>query len=306
MFSLAFYNLENFFDTRNDPKTDDDAFTPHGIMHWFYKRYRNKHRKIAGTILRIGKKEIRKPPVIIGMAEVENKTVLHDMVRELRRKRHNYRYVHYESGDRRGMDTALLYNPDYFNVLYSKPYPVELRNDAGEPYFTRDILYCRGILAGETIHIFVNHWPSQREGYAESEHKRSVAARILREQIDFLRYNDRNAKIIVMGDFNTNPDDELLMELSGNDFFNPALDAYRAGKASLYHSGKGLLFDQILFSRNFMENSPFTLVDFRIFNPRFLRSWQKKYRFLPFRTYLGLTYQNGYSDHFPVYALIEK
>jgi len=305
MFTIAFYNLENFFDTIDDPNTDDDDFTPRGIMHWFYKRYRNKHRKIAKTILRIGKRETRKPPVLIGLAEVENDTVLADLTKELQRRGYTYRYVHYESADRRGMDTALLYNPDFFRISYSKPYPVELRNNADEPYFTRDILYCRGELTGEPVHIFVNHWPSQREGYLESEHKRKKAAERLKEQIDFLRYTEPEANIIIMGDFNTNPDDIIFREMFKG-FTNFALQAFRNGKASLYHDEQKMLFDQIIVSNSLIEHSPFLFHGFKVFNPRFLRTWKRHLSFLPFRTYLKLKYQNGYSDHFPVYCIFDK
>ncbi len=308
MISIVFYNLENFFDTYDDPNTLDDDFTPKGIMHWVKKRYFNKTNKIGKTISRIGKKETGNVPVIIGLAEVENKKVLNDLIHTHSLKKYHYQYIHFESEDLRGMDVALLYRSGKFKVLETAAYPIELYNDKGELYKTRDILYCKGELCGETIHLFINHWPSRREGELESGQKRKLAAMRLSEQLSYIKYEEVSPKIILMGDFNTQPDDiHIKNEILSMGFVNPAIDYLRKKQGSTSHRKKWLMFDQILFSINFFDKNTFCKFnDFKIYKPGFLSIWKGKFKGFPFRTYQGVHYQNGYSDHFPVYALLEK
>ncbi len=307
LISLAFYNLENFFDTKNDPHTDDDDFTPKGIMHWVKKRYFNKRNKIAKVISKIGVDETGNPPAVIGLAEIENNTVLHDLVSSKHLKKHNYKFVHFESADHRGIDVAMLYRSDIFELLESNKYPVELFNDEGKPYYTRDILYCKGKLAGEQVHLFFNHWPSRREGDIISDQKRYLAATRLREQIDYIKYEEPHSKIIIFGDFNTNPTDKTIKNtVLGQDFFNPAEKIFQQGKGSLSHDKEWMLFDQIMFTNNFKTGKNAHLFkNFMIYNPRYLKVWKGKFKNLPFRTFLNRKYNNGYSDHFPVFCVLE-
>jgi len=306
--SIAFYNLENFFDTFDDPDTLDDDFTPKGIMHWIKKRYFNKANKIGKTIGRIGYKETGSAPAIVGLAEVENKRVLNDLTHTRALKKYHYRYIHFESKDLRGMDVALLYRPSVFEVLDTAVYPVELYNDRGEVYQSRDILYCKGKLCGEFIHLFINHWPSRREGELESEQKRKLAAMRLSEQLSYVKYEENSPKIILMGDFNTHPDDlHIKNEILSMGFISPAMHFLKKNKGTTVHRSQWLMFDQILFSDNFFKNrNTCHYKDFKIYKPGFLSVWKGKFKGFPFRTYQGLQYQNGYSDHFPVYALLEK
>ncbi len=307
LFSFAFYNLENFFDTKNDPNTFDDDFTPKGIMHWIKKRYFNKRNKIAKVISKIGVEQTGQPPVVIGLAEVENKTVLKDLISSKQLDKYKYKYVHYESADKRGIDVAMLYRTEHFELIESNRYPIELYNDKGEAYYSRDILYCKGKVAGKLIHLFFNHWPSRREGDIESDQKRYLAAMRLREQIDYIKYENPESSVVIFGDFNTNPTDKTIENtVVANDFFNPAKNLYIHGKGSLSHDKKWLLFDQIIFSKNFLsENNHLKHKNFNIYNPGYLSVWKGKFKNIPFRTFVGRKYQNGYSDHFPVYSVLE-
>src|SRR5690606_26606288 len=175
-YTVAFYNLENLFDTVLDTDTLDLDFTPNGIRQWTPKRYKKKLKRLARTINEIGLDSSGKPPVLEGIAEVEKGSVIQELLETPPLKAINYNYVHYESPDERGIDTALIYNEDYFQVLDSKPIPLIVHNDRGDRDTTRDILYVKGALNGETIHLFVNHWPSKRTGDEETDYKRIEAA----------------------------------------------------------------------------------------------------------------------------------
>lgn len=304
--SIVFYNLENFFDTYDDPNTFDEDYTPKGIMHWIKRRYFSKAAKIGKAIKKTGYKETGKPPSLIGVAEVENRRVLNDLIHSRSLKKEKYDFVHYESADQRGMDVAMIYNKTDFELLESKVFPVELFNHKGEKYRTRDILYCRGKLEKHPLHIFVNHWPSRREGDLESDQKRKLAAQILREQIDYIKYEEDNPYILVMGDFNALPGDANIKYVMQNDFFNPAGSLSQKKSGTVYHHKKALMYDQMLFSYNFKSpGSPLRFKYFSIYKPGFLTTWKGKFKNMPFRTYIGLKYQNGYSDHFPVYSILE-
>ncbi len=306
MFSIVFYNLENFFDTYDDPDTYDDDYTPRGIMHWIKKRYFRKANKIGKAIEKIGFKETGHIPALIGVCEVENRRVLNDIIHSKALKKKKYDFVHYESADIRGMDVALIYDEKAFQLLESKVFPVELYNFKGESYKTRDILYCRGLLYKVPVHLFINHWPSRREGDMESDQKRKLASQILREQIDYIKYEEDNPFIIVMGDFNADPADENIKYVMQKDFFNPATSLFEKKKGTTFHRKKALMYDQMMFTYNFKQaGSPLKFKYFSIYKPGFLVTWKGKFKKLPFRTYLGRKYQNGYSDHFPVYSILE-
>jgi len=309
LFSIGFYNLENFFDTKDDPKTQDDAFTPKGFMHWVMKRYLNKAKKIGYVIQNIGRDKTGFPPAVMGLAEIENNQTLKDLLHSKYLRQYPYKFIHFDSNDRRGMDVALLYLENKFEVLETESYPLVLYNDEGQAYNTRDILYCKGKLNDETIHFIINHWPSRREGDIQSKHKRFLAARKVREIIDFISYDELNAKIVIMGDFNADPnEDNINKELIHDDFFNPTAELFFQQQGSLNHQKKWHLFDQIIFSNNFKLHAEnrYCFKEIKIYNPKYLKVRKGKYRMLPFRTYLGNNYQGGYSDHFPVYAVLEK
>jgi len=305
--SIAFYNLENFFDTDDDPLTDDNPFTPKGVMHWVKKRFQRKSKKIAYVISKIGVDKTGEPPILLGLAEIENKKVLNKIIKQKSLKAYDYNFVHFDSGDRRGMDVALLYRKRIIDVLDSHAYPLTLYDDSGNPYKTRDILYVKIQYMTDEWHLFINHWPSRREGDFESDFKRQKAAERLSELIDYVYYENPEAKFIIMGDFNTDPNDPHLVKIiSERHFFNPATKLFIKQTGSLNHQGKWHLFDQIIFSSHFKETDNFHLINYKIFSPEYIKTWKGKYKNTPFRTYKGRKYQGGYSDHFPVYAVLKK
>jgi endonuclease/exonuclease/phosphatase family metal-dependent hydrolase len=302
--TIAFYNIENLFDIENDPLTNDDDFLPTSAKRWTSKRYNNKLLKLGSVISKIGKENSESSPVLVGLAEVENKKVLSDLVNSKNLIKEDYSYVHYDSLDERGIDVALLYKSTIFNVEYSETFSVYLQSESGERDYTRDILLVRGRLNSETLNILINHWSSRREGEKETEYKRLAASNKVQSIINSIEKKDPNAKIIVMGDFNDNPNDKsiTLMEEESS-LYNPFKTLWSRDKGSLNHNFQWNLFDQILFSTNFfdVENSSLIFKNANVFNSNVLTQYHGKYKGQPFRTYVGKKYKGGYSDHFPVY-----
>ncbi len=303
-YTLAFYNIENLFDLENDPLTNDDDFLPTSVKRWTPKRYENKLRKLGSVISKIGDEHTKEAPAIVGLAEVENKKVLSDLVRSENLIAEGYSYIHYDSSDERGIDVALLYKSEIFEVTNSETFSVFLQDELGQRDYTRDILLVQGILKNETINIIVNHWSSRREGEKETEHKRMAASNKVSSIIKNIKLEDTDAKIIVMGDFNDNPNNDSLVFLEKeSDLYNPFKTIWSLDKGSLNHDFQWNLFDQILFSTNFFNksNSQLNFDSADVFNDKFLTQYHGKYKGQPFRTYVGKKYKGGYSDHFPIY-----
>lgn len=306
-YTIAFYNIENLFDLENDPLTNDDDFLPTSVKRWTPKRYENKLRKLGSVISKIGEEDNELAPVIMGVAEVENKKVLSDLVRSKNLINESYSYVHYDSSDERGIDVALLYKSDVFQVENSETFSVYLQTENGERDYTRDILLVQGRLHDEHINIIVNHWSSRREGEKETEYKRLASAKVVNSIIQNLKNAEEEAKIIVMGDFNDNPNNKsLLLIEKESQLFNPFKTVWSQDKGSLNHDFKWNLFDQILFSTNFFDknNSKLTFDTADVYNSKFLTQYHGKYKGQPFRTYVGKKYKGGYSDHFPIYITL--
>lgn len=303
-YTIAFYNIENLFDTVNDPMSDDDDFLPTSRKRWTKKRYYNKLRKIGSVISKIGNDDSDEAPVIVGLAEVENKLVLSDLISSENLRDEDYNYVHYNSSDERGIDVALLYKDDIFEVEHSDTFSIYLENEEGLRDYTRDILLVQGKLNGETISIIVNHWSSRREGKKETEYKRIAAAEKVNSIINTIKEDSPNMKIIVMGDFNDNPNNNS-MELieKESSLFNPFKTVWSRDVGSLNHNFQWNLFDQILFSINFFDNniSSLSFDEADVFDVKSLTQYHGKYKGQPFRTYVGKKYKGGYSDHFPVF-----
>lgn len=303
-YTIAFYNLENLFDIFNDATKHDDDFLPRAEKRWTKKRYDRKIYKLGQVISKIGFDESQKPPTIVGLAEVENKNVLRDLIESKDLESFNYDYVHYDSQDERGIDVALIYDKTAFTVINSKTFTVYLEDDIGEQDYTRDILLVSGILHSEKVHCIVNHWPSRREGEKESNHKRLKAAQKVIEIIHSIKNEDPNAKILVMGDFNDNPGNDSIKFLSQQaQLYNPMETMLSYNRGTLNHNFKWNLFDQILFSTNFFETQHNVLKfdEADIFDQTFLKQYKGKFKGQPFRTFVGKKYKGGYSDHFPVY-----
>lgn len=302
--SVAFYNLENLFDTRNDPEKLDDDFTPKGFKKWDENRYGKKLKKLAKVISKIGKKENTTPPALVAVAEVENAKVLEDLVQVKSLKKYDYGVVHFDSPDERGIDVGLLYRKDLFTVKEAATHMVYLESEAGKQDYTRDILYVKGDLAGHEVHLLINHWPSRRQGVDKSSKKRIIAAQENRKIIDTLLKEDEDARILVLGDFNDGPYDESVKDhLVQKDLYNPMVFLNTRYQGSLNHRFEWYLFDQIILSANFMRlhQNRFKYLSSNIYNETYLTEFAGKFKGNPFRTYAGAKYLGGYSDHFPVY-----
>ena len=307
--TIAFYNLENLFDAVDDTLTYDNDFLAAAVKKWTPKRYRDKLEKLGFAISNIGRKETGKHPALVGLAEVENAKVIADLLASKHLKEYNYNYVHYNSPDERGIDVALIYDTDAFEVLHSETFAVALFDNAGLPDYTRDILLVSGLLDGEPIHVIVNHWSSRREGEKETAHKRMALSHRVGEIISLLRSQDKAAKIMVIGDFNDDPHSPSIKQLVNNyNLFNPMETLRSYNRGTTKHHWQWHLFDQILISTNFFKTSS-RLFEFRsadIFDADFLKLPKGKYKGVPFRTYVGKRYQGGYSDHFPVYVIFKR
>ncbi|TMM29659.1 endonuclease [Polaribacter aestuariivivens] len=307
--TIAFYNVENLFDTINDPKTLDDDYTVDGKHKWTKKRYSIKLKKLGSVISQLGLNRSKHPPAIVGLVEVENAKVVHDLVNSSYLKKYHYDFVHHDSPDERGIDVALLYNKKHFEVLGSETFALKIENEPGVRDYTRDVLKITGNLHGELVYILVNHWPSRRDGAETTEYKRIKAAELNRTIIDEIRAQSFDAKIIIMGDFNDDPASVSIQTLASDDFINPMenlLNPQKTGSTS--YNKKWNLFDQILFSKNFLEKKKDKLYfkHAEVFNKKWLKVFKGKLKGSPFRTYIGPWYQGGFSDHFPVYAFLKK
>lgn len=305
--TIAFYNTENLFDVFVDDKTIGNDFVPFAPKKWTRERYSKKIENVGFVISKIGLDTAQKPPVLIGLAEIENAKVLKDLIRSKALAPHAYQFVHYDSSDERGIDVALLYNKDEFRLEASKAFPVYAEELSGVRDFTRDILLVTGYLEGKKIHILVNHWPSRHQGSDATETKRLQAAKQLSDIILALKKEDANVQIVIMGDFNDNPNSQSIQNLKNeNQLFNAMESVWSYSRGSTNHNFTWLQFDQILVSYNFLDahTSDFKFLKSNIFDPQFLKESKGKYKGQPLRTYIGKKYKGGFSDHFPVYVQI--
>lgn len=316
-YTLAFYNVENLYDTIDDVNTYDEDFTPLGKQKFNGKDYLRKLKNLSQVISEIGRSN---PPVMIGLAEIENATVLQDLVDTPGLSPFQYDFIQFDSPDLRGIDVALLYQKEMFKPTFQEAIEVKIWDESGIRIFTRDILYVSGILHDEEIHIFVNHWPSRRGGEEVSESKRIRAAYVLKGKINEIQTENPEAKIVLMGDFNDNPTDkgikEVLNSKSGmegvgmEDFFNPFEKLYKKGYNTLAHWDQLHLFDQLLVSNSFLpmkkNADKVFFLKAEIYNPAYLSNLSGKYRGYPKRSFVNNGFSNGFSDHYPVYISLVK
>lgn len=305
--TIAFYNLENLFDIYNDVTKHNIDFLPGSEKRWTKKRYERKLYKLGQVISKIGFENTQRPPAIVGLAEIENKNVINDLIQSKDLEPYDYGIVHYDSQDERGIDVAMIYDKTVFTVESSKTYSVYLEDHIGEQDYTRDILLVSGMFHSERLHFIINHWPSRREGLIESDPKRLKAAEKAVEIINNIKENYLNPKILVMGDFNDNPSNESVKFLSEKaELYNPMETLLSYSRGSVSHNFKWNLFDQILFSTNFFETeiNKLKFDEANIYDEKFLTQYDGKFKGQPFRTYVGKKYKGGYSDHFPVYVYL--
>ena len=312
---IGFYNLENLFDTIVDPDTTlilQDDFTSKGPKRWNTPKYYEKLGNMARVISELGTEVTPDGAAILGVAEVENKSVLEDLVKQDAIKNRNYQIVHFDSPDKRGIDVGLLYNPNYFKNVSAKSYTLSIPTDSN--FFTRSQLLVSGELHGEKIHVIVAHWPSRRGGEKRSKPKRIAAAQLARAIIDSLQQVDPNTKVLYMGDLNDDPVDVSVRgylkavgtkeEANNGKLYNPFEDFFKKGIGTLGYQDAWNLFDQIIVSHNFLnyERGTHSFAEANIFDEAFLAEYRGKYKGYPRRTYVGSRYMGGFSDHFPVYV----
>jgi len=315
--SVGFYNFENLFDTIDSPNTIDTEFTPMGSNRYTYEKYQTKLENLSRVVSELGSEHCTDGLAVLGVSEVENRSVLEDFVRQKPIRKRNYQIVHYESPDRRGIDVGLLYNPRYFKLETSQVYPVHFINNR-DTSFTRDILHVTGELNGERTHILVNHWPSRSGGEQRSMGRRIKAATACRAVYDSLRAEDPMTKVILMGDLNDDPvspsvADYLkasgkLAKVKPDEMYNPMWTSFRKGLGSNAWRDSWSLFDQIILSYGYTQckEEGHCFYKSKIYNPKYLRQVGGQYAGYPFRTYAGGQFTGGYSDHFPVFVYLIK
>lgn len=316
--TIAFYNVENLFDSINDPLKFDEA-SP--IMSLKYDRcavYAKKIKNMAKVIADIGAKLSKNTPVIIGLAEIENRQVLEDLANDSSLVKKEYGIVHFDSPDRRGIDVGLLYQKTFFVPMSISNHVLKIYDSSRKRIYTRDQLLVSGKLEGEMIHIIVNHWPSRRGGEAMSRPKRLAAARLNKRIIDSLQAINPYAKIFSMGDLNDNPTNaslkKILQAKKDKDnvglkgIYNPMATFFKKGLGTNAYRDSWSLFDQILITKPLLENdyASFRFYKAGIFNPPYLTNKKGRFKGYPFRSFANNQFTNGYSDHFPVYIHIIK
>ena len=317
--TIAFYNLENLFDTINDINKNDE-FSP--IMELKSNRgevYVDKIDKLASVIAQIGKEKTKTSPAIIGVCEVENLSVLEDLIQSVHLKKKDYGIIHYDSPDKRGIDVALLYQKKYFKPVFHEPFNPNLYKNNRKVY-TRDQLLVTGYLDDELIHIIVNHWPSKRGGISSVPLREKAAYQNIKI-IDQLIEKDSDAKIFIIGDFNDDPIASSFKKvlktkakksrLTEKAIYNPYESMFKKGLNTTAHRDHISLFDQILISSTLVDKgekdfSSYKMYQAHIFNKRFLVQKKDQYKEYPLRSFSNGLYTGGYSDHFPVYMYVIK
>ena len=311
---VAFWNMENFFDPFVDSTLAYNDFTAEGGQHWTSSRFYRKRNNLYKTILAFSGNQ---PIGILGVCEVENGFVLNALFGLSPLKRFNYRWVHYDGPDRRGIDPAIVYSKDLLQLIYSEAIPYRNPNDPN--MVSRDILYAKFFdYRKDTLHCFVNHWPSKYRGELETVDARNCAAAIVRHKVDSIIQVIHGAKIIIMGDFNDTPDASCISEILVaqppqnshkdeplvNIFTNPAELGF---KGTLKHQDSWMIFDQIIVSKSLLNSDSLycTSSDARIVHNDFLLQEDPTYHGQKLnRTYVGPKYYGGFSDHLPVLLLL--
>ena len=337
--TVAFYNLENLFDTINDPKIIDEEWLPSGAQNWTSKKYHQKLENLSRVLSEIGTGENQNAPTFIGGAEIENRGVLEDLIKQPKLKKYDYGIVHFDSPDKRGIDVALLYQKKYFKVTSATNIPLliyknqEGKTDAKDTgdvltqdktmsdnttnrVYTRDQLLVTGFLDGEEINIIVNHWPSRSGGEKKSSPFREAAGALNRKIIDSLIKINPNAKVITMGDLNDGTYNRSVKvalgaklkktELKGSgDIYNPFEQMAKDGNATLFYRDAGDIFDQIMVSEKLVNPNPYSYKYWKagIWNKPYMIQTTGQYKGYPLR---HSATDVGFSDHFPAYIYLIK
>lgn len=323
VYAIGFYNLENLFDTIHDQvivdgqvveDKNDYEYLPDGANKWNTEKYTAKIHNMAYALSKIATDKLPLDPAIIGLSEVENERVLKDLLKQPELSGRGWKYIDLPGADRRGIECAFLYNPKLFKFSHVKLVPYVYPPEDGGQHITRGFLTATGIISGEEVNVIVCHWPSR----GATSPARERAGRQVRSIKDSLLQLNANAKVIVMGDLNDDPDDRSLAELGAKrnqkdvktgEFWNPWWDTLRKqGVGTLKYDGKWNLFDQIILSWNFLGDDDGTLKYWHheVFNRDFLLQQEGPYKGNPKRTFAKGVWLNGYSDHLPTLVYLRK
>lgn len=313
LLSVAFWNVENLFDTQNDSIVLDDDHTPDGSYHWTNKRYRKKIKQLSSIINQMD--QIQKTsPDIIGLCEVENLEVLMDLNEKI--DTNSYEIIHKNSPDRRGIDVALMYNSSKVIIQNYHYRSLKLYDSEQRRKYTRDQLLVKALALGSTIYILVNHWPSRSGGELRSKPYRRKAAELNLKLIDSIRRIDPDAIVVSMGDFNDNPTSDSFKHTlkttrfkylsSYNRLYNPMEILYKKGLGTLAYRGQWHLFDQFYITDNLLHSHSLRFYKALVIKPKMMITASGFYKGYPKRTFSGNTYLGGYSDHYPIIMYLYK
>ena len=304
---IVFYNVENLFDASDNNSNGDDAFTLKGERRWSLSKYRKKINLLSQAIITFSSYQF---PEILALAEIENRKVLDDLINSSLLKSAPYKIIHKDSPDRRGIDVGIIYDTNSVYPLYVEFIPVCLNSGL----YSRDILYLKASINNDSLHFFVNHWPSRFTGARNTDEKRAIAAKTLLAHCDSILKTDIEAKIILMGDFNDEPDDLSLKMLTENEFdlreisnFTNLMKDNKKDLGTLKYQGQWFTFDQFIVSNSLFSEKPLGLnIRSLIAGIDFLIEEDKKYLGVkPFRTFIGFKYNGGYSDHLPIKLVLK-
>lgn len=317
--TVAFYNLENLFDAVDDPTTFDESSPIMELNTGREEAYLKKVKNMARVIADIGKDETNNAPAILGVCEIENREVLEDLVNDDLLRAHDYGIVHYHSPDIRGIDVAMLYQKKLFTPISTSSHELKiLDGQINTPFRTRDQLLVSGYLEGDLIHVIVNHWPSRSGGEAKSRDKRVAAAGLSKRLVDSLQSIDPYAKIVIMGDLNDDPTNGSVKKVLNTEkdkekvglkgIYNPYEQFFKDGLGTTAYRDAWSLFDQIMFTKPLFEGAytSFQFYKAGIYNKNYLLEKSGKYKGYPKRSWSNGGFNDGFSDHFPVYVYLIK
>ncbi|WP_242918117.1 endonuclease/exonuclease/phosphatase family protein [Pontibacter liquoris] len=310
--TIAFYNTEKLYDTINDPNTDDDPFLPEGELNWTQEKYARKIANIAGVIREIGGGN---GPEVIGLAEVENVQVVQDLVNSNELRKSKYSIIHVNLPGEQGLDIALLYKPRAFKPTSQQI--IKIDNGRSQPS-SGGILQVNGELQGEPVTLFINHWPARMRRNTQEDSNLRAAALALRKEITALQVANKDARIIVMGDFDAEPAAPVIKDVLkatgrpnpyyNKELFNTFYMAFVNGQGSFYSRGDFMMLDQIMISKSLIDGRGLEYIrgSEHIYNPEKIKFLYGKYKNTPRGTFSGTTYFGGYSDHFPIYIQVRE
>jgi len=313
---IGFYNLENLFDTINDPNKNDEEFLPDGKNQWNSEKYHIKLKNMAEVVSLIGAEY--GGFVVLGVSEIENQSVLEDLIVQEKLAKYKLKVAHHDSPDRRGVDVSFLYNPARFEFISLKAFPLIVPNKPD--FISRDQVLMTGVLdKKDTLFIIVNHWPSKSGGEARSAPGRNAAGALSKHICDSIFAYHPNANIIIMGDLNADPIEKSITkelgaigkikDLTPQKIYNPMYPMFQDGIGTLAYQDNWNLFDQIMVSYNLVipnSNNYYKFSNAYVFRKSFMINKSGSFAGYPFRTFAGGSFVGGYSDHLPVYIILQK